>query len=239
MSSLCLLCRGVFCGGQVDAEIAASSEFPVFVIGLHGHAVYTGKQVFDEILAVLPDVTGDWTLTDVTAAAFADRFQPNTTTRDGLAPDARVYWVRLSIDNRSAQDEVLLLQFIPAFVVDLYLWSLSGELVQQRAGLFVSFAEWAFPISDYRYPLFSVTIPKQTLQTIYVRLTIEPCWLIATERRIAASAWLTETMLRDVAGVRYFIGVMLGVFIGLALYHGVVFVIVRERAYLYLVVLNK
>ncbi|GAK60633.1 sensory transduction histidine kinase [Candidatus Vecturithrix granuli] len=223
----------IFCCGAASADVPVRAQPSAFVIGQQGQVAPGGPYSLDEMLTILPDVNGDWTLDDVTSAAFTDRFQPNETARSGLAADARAYWVRLNIDNRSEYDEAVFLQFVPAFVVDLYLRPPSGEPIHQHAGLFVPFAEWTFPLSDFRYPLFSVTIPKLTTQTLYARLAIEPRWLNAAERQITATIRLSKTVLRDVANFRYVLGVMVGLFLGLGLYLFVVFLSVRDRAYLY------
>jgi len=180
-------------------------------------------------VAVLRDASGTLSLDEVMAAD--DRFVPVASGRGlNLGYTRDVVWLRLSLQSRLPQSSEWRLEIDYASLdqADLYAQIADGSQMHWQSGDAIAFSERALA---HRNPVFPVQLLAEETRTYYLRaqsqgsLTLQPSlW--------RASAFQTHSEAAYVAQALYF-----GILLALGLYNLMLFVALRDRAFLLYVAL--
>lgn len=180
-------------------------------------------------LEILEDPTGELTVEDVSSPEFDSRFAPSLVDNPNFGFTESAYWVRLPLQNDSQEQDRWLLDvaFANMHFVDLFAPLPGGEgYAARQSGTLRS------PDNrDIRYPhiVFSLTIPGQSRQTIYLRFESD------ASMALPLTLWTPDAFLIESQWEHLAYGVYFGVLIALLLYNLFVFISLREISYLYLV----
>ena len=181
-------------------------------------------------LKFLPDVEENLTFDQVRSEPWASRFQSNRNKR--LPKGVTHYWVRLELESHLPFDRELLLR-VQWDDIALYAATGPDSWEVRRSGRLMPVAERYSQLTDLQgVPLIPMYIKAGSRQMIYWRVSSErlkPWW------RIDARFLTYERLELASRDFRIGQGFFFGVAMALALYHLVVFFVVRERSYLFYV----
>ncbi|RCX22006.1 7TM diverse intracellular signaling domain-containing protein [Thioalbus denitrificans] len=180
---------------------------------------------------VLEDRAGTLTLEDARAAAAAGRFRPVHGGEDpNFGYSTATFWLRVPLENHLPEASRWLLE-VPFPTLDsvrIHLVdSASGALLaRQEAGDRVPFAERPYP---HRHFVFPITLPPHRPLALYLRVAS------AGSLTVGATLWPPERF--SVASRDAYLALTLyfGVLVALFAYNLLLFLSLRDRAYLYYV----
>ncbi|MGL4649716.1 MAG: 7TMR-DISM family protein, partial [Caldilineaceae bacterium] len=178
---------------------------------------------------VLEDSAGTLVLADVLSPEYRDRFAPwpNGAVRTRFTRSA--LWVRLQVRNVSVLPDDFLLQYDRANTDSVILFrSLDdGPFVRVETGALLPFAAREVAHPEY---IFHITLAPRQKADLYLR--VQSRSLLAT----SLTLW-TEAGFATYDGLRRFVwGAYYGVLLAIAFFHFFLYLSLRERPYLWLVV---
>jgi hypothetical protein len=187
-----------------------------------------------DVLELLPDPTGEWTIADVASPARAGEFRRNDTLEASLARGTRAVWLRLTVDSELPLDETWWLYFGQWGVVELYAPTKDGYTCA-RSGRFVPLAERPGRDVHPYIPMLPVVLPAGPRHAVFL-IRLADDLRLAHDLRGAPETVSGTLFRRPYATARattrvrvYLEGAFLGVMLALAVYHLVLFALVRER----------
>jgi len=190
------------------------------VITLHDHN--TGLNVSDQI-EFLEDPTGELTLDQVRQSG---EFHPSPGLRPSFGFSSSVYWVRIRIANLSNEPDWLLqVRYPPLDYVDFYTPQPGnkGGYTRHRSGDLVPPADGRRTSTYLQFPL----INDARVRTYYLRIQTESS-VILDLKILTPEKLATQTI-----NEQYFQGAYFGLMCVMALYNFFVFLVIRDRSYLY------
>ncbi len=190
------------------------SEYP---LGLH--------------LQILEDPTGKLAIDDVSSPAYNSQFIPNRVNVPNYGFTNSAYWVRFQLENKSQQNDEWLLEesFSNMQYVDLYspMLGQSGYTVKQTGSL--------RPVStrDVLSPniVFKLSVPNGGQQTYYMRFQN------GASMTLALSLWTEGAFSIHSQRILMLYWLYFGIIIALLIYHLFLLFTIRERTYLFFVIL--
>ena len=180
-------------------------------------------------MEILEDPGGKLTIEDVSSPAFDSKFTPSQVETPIYGFTDSAYWVRLNIHNKTSLTDLWLLEigYPHTQYVDLYSPSPNGE------GFTVKESGTQRPpeTRDLHYPriIFSLIIPTQSEQTIYLRFKN------GASMTLPLTLWDQNTFINKSIPKGEQLVVFYGVLIGLLVYNIFLLFSFREVSYLYLV----
>jgi signal transduction histidine kinase len=206
---------------------------PVYELKTDTAAIYKLEGNYSQLLEDHQE--GKYTIDQVASPAFSHRFHANQTARRGIDRRIHHYWFRFRIHNQLNKDVVLYFDS-PLLYTELYTPQKNGQWQVQRTGERVPWSERSGLRFAYKIP-FTLRAGQQVMlyqrvQLFRNRLTeIPPPSFIIRERFLAN--FYTDTA--EKGGIRDWLveGILLGFWFILALYNFFIFLLIRERAYLY------
>jgi len=180
-------------------------------------------------LEILRDPTGELTIQDVTSAGYQDQFHLSQVDTPNFGFQKAVYWVRFRALNQSKENSnwVLGLEFANMHYADLYLPSTDGSsYVVKKSGVMRPYENRDIP---FHRLTFNLNIPPGDEQTVYLRFQSEASMTIPLV--LWSSDAFTGFMLRDQLAY----GLISGAMIIMALFNLLLWLLIRERTYLFLV----
>ncbi len=189
-----------------------------------------GKYPLGLHMEILEDPSGSLTIEEVSSPKFDTQFVPSETEAPNYGFTNSVYWVRLSLDNKTLHTVEWLLEvnFANMHYVDLYLPSQHGE------GFEVKQTGLLRPVStrDVIYPniVFDLVVPTQSPQTYYLRFQNGASMTLSMTLWTKDAFWI-ESQQEFVLHWLFY-----GVLIGLLLYNLFLLFSLREANYLYFVI---
>jgi PAS domain S-box-containing protein len=180
-------------------------------------------------LQILEDPGGELTINDVTAPEFASRFAPSREEVPNFGFTDSAYWVRLDLRNESQVNAQWLLElgFANMQFVDLYTPDGNGFSQRQTGALRPSDSR------DIRHPriVFSLPIPPEDEQTVYLRFQS------GASMTFPFTLWEPWTFSSEFQREQLQRGIFYGVMLGLLVYNLFLLFSLRDKSYLYLVIL--
>jgi signal transduction histidine kinase len=212
---LVLLAWWVFHPAPVHASVLVDSRSDVLSLGRH--------------VELLEDPTGVLTVDDLATADVASRFTASTSDAPSFGFGPSVYWARLVIESRLATPETRLLVLEHALTqrVDVHvipLQSAGAQPLKYSAGSAIRISARPF---RHRNGVFPLRLEPGQSATVYVRIASEGTKIFDL------SLWETGAFARDVANEFVFLGILIGISIGLIGYNLFVWLVVRESMYGY------
>jgi len=202
-------------GAQKGDTVVLSDGQNKYSVGLH--------------MEILRDPSGELTIQDVTSAAYQDQFTLSQAETPNFGFQKAAYWVRFRILNQAKQNSswVLELEFVNMHYVDLYLPTASGSSYQvKQSGMMRPFNSRDIP---FRLLAFNLDVPPGNEQTVYLRFQSEASMTLPLVlwSRNAFTGYMLLDQLNN--------GLLTGALIIMALYNLMLWLLIRERSYLYLV----
>ena len=181
-------------------------------------------------LETLEDPQKQWTIEDVSSAAFAERFVPSQreTPHLGVVPSV---WVRLAVRNDASETREWMIELIGVLLsydrLDLFV---SAPLGSARPWIQKSIEEttpFAQRELKHRFPAFPVSIKPGSTYTLYMRLET------SKETVIPLLLWSREAFAKHVHNEQMGMGLSYGFILVMALYNLFLFFSLRDVAYFY------
>ncbi len=220
---LFILLIGFLISSPVFAQIAAQ---PADIVVLNDGQ---DKYPLGRYLEILRDPSGELTFQDVSSAAYQDQFTPSQVETPNFGFQKAAYWVRFRIQNQAEQNSswVLELGFVNMHYVDLYVPSPDGVTYEvKEAGVMRPYKNRDFP---FRLQAFNLEIPEGSEQTVYLRFQNE------ASMTLPLTIWSRDafTGFMQLDQLNYWL--FTGALIIMSLYNLMLWVLIKERSYLYLV----
>lgn len=173
-------------------------------------------------LQLLEDPSGQLSLEQVQTLEFRDN--PSASANFGFSQSA--WWVRLTLANPSAHDRQLLLRQDYPLIDWLELWSrqADGQWRARRTGDRRPFASREVQHRDF---IFNLDLPPHSERTYYLR------YASAGPINIGLSLSSPQTLLERISLEQLGYGFYYGAFISLVLYNLFMYLVVRDRAFLF------
>ncbi|MFO7684245.1 MAG: 7TM diverse intracellular signaling domain-containing protein, partial [Chloroflexota bacterium] len=179
-------------------------------------------------IAVLKDPTGQLTIEQVASPEMVNRFTPSATPTPQFGITRAAIWLRFTLDDRSLSipEWLLDIPFVSLEHIDLFIPQPEGGYQKQQAGLLIPNTEQTVPESYYTFQLPAGLQPGQP---VYLRVTSSNSMVIPLTIWSHAAFNLHERTENLVWGI-YF-----GIMFSMALYNLFLFLSLRDRNYLYLI----
>ena len=209
-----------------SAAFAQSATQPANVVVINDRQ---DKYPLGRYLEILQDPSGELTIQDVTGPSYKDKFTPSQVDTVNYGYQSAAYWVRFRVDNQaeSIREWVLELAFSNMQYLDLYLPSPDGAgYLVQKSGVLRPYASRDFP---FHHLAFNLAAPPRSEQTIYIRAQNQASMTLPLI--LWSSNAFTAHMLRD----QLFFGALYGILLLMFSYNAILYFLIRDRAYLYLV----
>jgi diguanylate cyclase (GGDEF)-like protein len=177
-------------------------------------------------LLLLEDSQHQFTITDIQNGEYDDRFVP-ADGRNGsnLSFTGSAWWVKFTIANTSSRENKILLRQAYPLIDHITLWeAVEGTWQQHITGDRTPFDSRAITYHDF---LFSFTLAPNSQHDFYMRYKSEGAM------DIALSVSSTIELIQNISVEQFSYGVYYGGFLVLVIYNFFIFVVVRDKAFLY------
>jgi two-component system, sensor histidine kinase LadS len=190
-----------------------------------------------DYLSVLPDPDGNLKIEDVSGptpiihcctSSFNGKFESNK--NQWLSSDIKTHWLRLVVKSDLSIDKQLL-AYIQGSVVDLYERDRPGHFTSKHTGLLVPLSERDQKNRFGHLPYTSIVIPKGVTQTFYWRVDTHNFPAVSPHTNQEASIASYEYVLQKNHKYFFVFISICSILFGLALYHLIILVITRDKAY--------
>lgn len=188
-------------------------------------SLYDSSPVLDigDKIEFLADPSGQLSFDQIRASK---QFTPSQSARPSFGFSSSVYWVRFRIANLSStKDWLLQVRYAPLDYIDFFSPSLDqpGAFNQYRGGDLVPPPSGRRKQTYTQFPL----LPNDKVHTYYLRIKTQSS--IILNLKIMTQGALQERSINE----QYFQGAYFGVMSVMALYNFFVFLVIRDRSYLY------
>ena len=226
LSLIAFVSLQVFRPAQAKSSVRSYSENgPVLLVDGQG------KYPLGLHLEILEDPAGKLTIEDMASPAFAAKFTPSQAQNPVYGFTDSAYWVRMELENETSQttDWVMTVNFANMHYVDLYtpLPGGNGFSVKQSGTL--------RPVSGrdilFHRIAFELIVPTDTQQTYFLRFKN------GASMTLGMTLFTMKEYMRQSQQVLLLYGFLFGALCILIVYHIFLLVTLRERAYLYFVLL--
>jgi signal transduction histidine kinase/CheY-like chemotaxis protein len=225
LTPVSLVCLAALLGWGAVSALAQSGDpsIPAPVILTDGQDQYPlGRR-----LEILEDTEKRWTIEDVTAPEMARRFRPSQEDVPVFGVTDSAYWVRFRVRNetRASADWRLEEHFANMQYVDLYQPRHDRPGYElKRSGVFVPLASRNFP---YRSPVFTLSLPPGTEQTLYLRFET------GSSMTIDLILWEFQAFAEKVQSELLTLGLFFGMLLVMMGYHLFLWLSLRDQSYLH------
>ncbi|MFN2139044.1 MAG: 7TM-DISM domain-containing protein [Candidatus Promineifilaceae bacterium] len=182
-------------------------------------------------LDILEDPGGELSVEDVSSPEYADQFRASQVEVPNFGFSDSSYWLRFRLHNESRLIDQWILEVAYSNVhfVDLFIPMPGGDefQVKQSGTLRPPSSRELF----YPQIIFNLSIPHQSDQTIYMRVKN------GASMTLPLSLWEPSTFVSNSVPKLIWLGIFLGIMVGLLGYNLFLFISLRDSSYLYLVLL--
>ena len=183
-------------------------------------------------LELLADPDMQWTIEDVSAPPLADRFVPSRQENLQLGGFIPSLWVRFTAHNTTESKEWVLISNLLGYEggIDLFVPNVSigspHSWTTKRTEGRIAFKDREF---QHRYPGFRLAIEPGEARTFYLR--------IGPVANLSLVLWSQEAFAEQDHDAQMVLGAYYGIILVMALYNLFIFISLRDRSYLYYVVM--
>ena len=192
------------------------------------------EYVLSPHLDLLPDPLQQYAIDAVSGPAMADLFAPSQGTLPSLGFDTPSAWVRFTLTNNAAlnKDWVLVMKWHGYDLIELYIpepsaaphWRIVDSADTRP------FSERDIP---HRYQAFNLPLAPGQTRTFYLRLVMDP-----GEVAVPLLLWSKEAFRNHDRNERLALGIYYGIIAVMTLYNLFLFFSLRDRSYLYYVIMT-
>ncbi|CAN1208719.1 hypothetical protein TUMEXPCC7403_00760 [Tumidithrix helvetica PCC 7403] len=193
-------------------------------------------------LEILEDKSTQWTIDAVSQSPLAQQFVRNHTERPSYGFTHSAYWMRLHLRNQASAATAWRLE-IGYPLIDRITLYLPDERAQQTQNVsesgkqsqkwIVKYAGDSYPFAirevDDRLPVFKIPLASQTEQTIFLRFET------TSSLPLHLTLWSLEAFAQHRYHQQFLLGGFYGILLVMSGYNFILFLILKERSYLYYV----
>ncbi|MDF2935791.1 MAG: hypothetical protein K0Q90_1164 [Paenibacillaceae bacterium] len=219
---LVLACSGVFWSARAAAEQD--------VLAITEARLLSGPEELTGFIRIAEDQGRFWTLEQAADPARDRDYLPYSSSGLAGSQSESAFWVKLELVNAvpSRRDLILELEKPHLSYVTFY-WTdgATGSLQKEvEAGRALPFRDRLVPHRNFIYP---VSFPPESRQVIYMRIVTD------SYLQLPMKLWTAEGFLGKEQSTNLALGIFYGVMLGIALFNLFLFLLIRERVYLYYV----
>lgn len=183
-----------------------------------------------QYIRVLEDTSTKLTISEIIQESYTQRFTSIEHTKENFGYSDSAFWIRLNIQNLSADTEWILdQQYTNTHFLDLYvLDKTTGTYAVKKSGILRSLSDRDM---NHRRIVFNLTLPKSETQTIYLRYQSQSLINIQF-RLLEKSLFISEDRTES-----FWMGLYYGMFVVLFVGNFALFSYIKDKKYLILVVL--
>lgn len=177
-------------------------------------------------LLLLEDSSRSLTIEDIHSGNYRGQFSPPGKNGSNLSFTRSAWWVKIFLINNSRDENKIILRQAYPLIDRLDLWENTdkNQWKHHQTGDRLPFAQREIVYHDFLFPL---SLPPQSQATLYFRYETEGAM------DIALSAFSTIELIQNISMEQFAYGVYYGGFLVLVVYNFFIFVVVRDRAFLY------
>jgi two-component system, sensor histidine kinase LadS len=222
-----LLVLLILAGGAACVRAAAEQS----VLEITAEQLQAGPLDLAGILQIAEDPDRSWTLEDAAADQAGDgRYRPYTVSGLAGSQSESAFWVKLELAHMEAERRDLVLELEKPHLSQVtFYWieGTTGRLMKEvEAGRSLPFKERLVQHRNFIYP---VSFAPESRQVIYMRIVTD------SYLQLPMKLWTAEGFAEKEQGTNLALGIFYGVMLGIALFNLFLFVVIRERVYLYYV----
>lgn len=183
------------------------------------------EQSLTHQLLLLEDPSKRLTIDNIRNGHYAGTFGPPGKNGANLSFTRSAWWVKLQLINESSRENKIILRQAYPLIDYLDLWeNTMGEWHHHKTGDRLPFSQRSIAYHDFLFPL---TLPPDSESTLYLRYESEGAM------DIALSASSPIELIQNISSEQFAYGVYYGGFLVLVVYNFFIFVVVRDKAFLY------
>jgi PAS domain S-box-containing protein len=178
-------------------------------------------------LEILEDPGAELTLEQVTSPEYSLRFKPNRERVPNLGFTRSAIWVRFRILNQASTRSPWTLELVypNMHYADLYHLTESGRLMRvKKTGTLLPVETRDYP---YHHLVFLLPLPKNTLQTVYMRFQNNESMIIPL------ILWPMSQFMKRSQSSHLLLGAFIGILLIMIGFHAFLFFLLRDKSYLY------
>lgn len=221
-----LLILLILAGGAACVR-AAAEQSAVEITEAH---LESGPLDLAGVLWIAEDPDRSWTLGIAADPAEDSRYRPYTASRLAGSQSESAFWVRLELAHMEAERRDLVLELEKPHLSQVtFYWieGATGRLLKEiEAGRSLPFKDRLVQHRNFIYP---VSFAPDSRQVIYMRIITD------SYLQLPMKLWTAEGFAKKEQGTNLALGIFYGVMLGIALFNLFLFVVIRERVYLYYV----
>ena len=203
--------------------LSAQSGQDVFLIDADTEGAPLGRYI-----ALLEDPDATLTIDEVSAPEFAGRFEKQDVDEPGFGFTSSAYWARLIIENTLDQPVEWLLESSYPLIdrIDLFIPAAGGGYEVRSYGDHQPFHEREL---DYRNILFKLQEPANSQQTYLLRFET------SSSMNLGLKFWRPDGLFQVTQTEQIVLGVYYGALLIMLIYNFLLFIVFRDRSYLFYV----
>ena len=183
------------------------------------------EQLLVNQLLLLEDPSKQLTIDDIRSENFAGRFSAPGKNGSNLSFTRSAWWVKIRVINDSARENKIILRQAYPLIDYLDLWENTNNGWQHhQTGDRLLFSQRDIQYHDFLFPL---ALAPNSESTLYLRYESEGAM------DIALSASSPIELIQNISKEQFAYGVYYGGFLVLVVYNFFIFVVVRDKAFLY------
>lgn len=230
--SLALKCLGfllvllILAGGAACVRAAAEQS----VLEITEAHLESGPLDLAGVLWIAEDPDRSWTLEIAVDPAEDGRYRPYTSSGLAGTQSESAFWVKLELAHMEAERRDLVLELEKPHLSQVTFYWIEGAtgrlLKEVEAGRSLPFKDRLVQHRNFIYP---VSFAPDSRQVIYMRIITD------SYLQLPMKLWTAEGFAEKEQGTNLALGIFYGVMLGIALFNLFLFVVIRERVYLYYV----
>lgn len=190
----------------------------------------SGPQDLADVILIAEDPGRSWTLQDAADPARDGDFRPYAGSGLAGSQSASAFWVKLELAHAEAERRDLILELEKPHLSEVsFYWTdgPTGRLLEEvHAGRALPFKDRLVRHRNFIYPL---SVAPDSRQVIYMRIVTD------SYLQIPLKLWTADGFVGKEQSINLALGMFYGVILGIALFNLFLFLLIRERVYLYYV----
>lgn len=215
-----------FGGGFCSLGTAAEKQ----ELNITTERLQSGPLDLTDFIRIAEDPSRSWTLEHAADPAGDKDYRPFTSSGLAGSQSESAFWFKLELDNTESVRRDLILELEKphlSFVTFYWIDGATGRLQKEvEAGRALPFKDRLVPHRNFIYP---VSFPPESRQIIYLRIITD------SYLQLPMKLWTAEGFLGKEQSTNLALGIFYGVMLGVVLFNLFLFLLIRERVYLYYV----
>jgi len=172
------------------------------------------------------DPSGKVAFSDIQSGTYDSLFQRNTSNSEAVGYSSSTVWMRLLLLNQDSTNHEWYLEYPLPLTdkIEVFTFTQSGEIQVQRAGDLFLFSDRTI---KHRNPIFRLSPQFQHIYPVYIKIQSQ------NSIQIKAKLWTPQSFMEKTRSEYILLGLLYGSLMIMLLYNLFLFLIVRDRSYLF------